>query len=204
MRSERPTVNASPRMDHDGGLGLVDPRSGTLRTRGRATIPYRLDIIPWSVADVIASAGGWLFDMVMAGWRVNVRAADHWDLRPLQILGIGTMSPDWELAPGYVLHTQVVAVSAEVYASDECVRESIVSAVERGLRQLTLWGDTQRVESAYRLDDVEHRLSAAARVFKSQSLVAAGIPDEAADGTETFMVARTAAAIKEGIAATAF
>ena len=32
---------------------------------------YRVDVVAASAADVVQSAGGWLYDRVMAGWEVT-------------------------------------------------------------------------------------------------------------------------------------
>lgn len=40
--------------------------------REYAMLTYRLDVIATDVADVVRSAGGWLYDRVGAGWEVNV------------------------------------------------------------------------------------------------------------------------------------
>ena len=51
-----------------------------------------------SMVDVVRSAGGWLFDRVMAGWDVTVITPDHSDSRPLQILGVRVRDLETTLA----------------------------------------------------------------------------------------------------------
>jgi hypothetical protein len=40
-----------------------------------------------TMVGVVRSAGGWLFDQVMAGWDVTVLTTDDADARPAHILG---------------------------------------------------------------------------------------------------------------------
>lgn len=49
---------------------------------------YQLDVLGVDATDVVRSAGGWLFDRVMAGWDVQVTLTRACDVRPLQILGL--------------------------------------------------------------------------------------------------------------------
>jgi hypothetical protein len=149
---------------------------------------YRLDVVAADVADAVRFAGGWMYDRVMAGWDVTVLLADGQDARPLQILGVETTDLEsalalWADRP----HPQTVAVAAELFASDDRVRRGVLGALEQGLTEVTLWGDTCPAELDDSVDPVAHHLSAAARAFKTQALAAA----EAADagsviGTETF------------------
>src|SRR5689334_16677717 len=79
----------------DRHVGRVQGRfrpSNARRHRGRtlanltehgADDSYRIDVIASGIADVVTSIGGWLFDRSMAGWRVNMYAADDPDVRPL-------------------------------------------------------------------------------------------------------------------------
>jgi hypothetical protein len=78
-----------------------------------------------------------------------------------------------------------VAVAADLFASDERVRRGVLGALEQGLTEVTLWGDSLPAELDDSVGPVAHQLSAAARAFKSQALTAAA--DEASvTGTETF------------------
>ncbi len=49
---------------------------------------YRLDVVATSAVDVVQSAGGWLYDRVMAGWEVTVLLPRGCDTRSLRILGV--------------------------------------------------------------------------------------------------------------------
>ena len=52
---------------------------------------YRLDVVAASPVDVVQSAGGWLYDRVMAGWEVRVLLPESCDTRALRILGVGVV-----------------------------------------------------------------------------------------------------------------
>ena len=111
---------------------------------------YRLDVVAADVADVVRAAGGWMYDRVMAGWDVTVLLADGADERPLHILGVETADLEsalalWAERP----HPQTVAVAADLFASDERVRRGVLGALEQGLTEVTLWGDSSPAE----LDD---------------------------------------------------
>jgi hypothetical protein len=147
---------------------------------------YRLDVVAASVADAVRFAGGWMYDRVMAGWDVTVLLKPGEDPRPLQILGVDTADLEsalalWEERP----HPQTVAVAASVLASDERVRRGVLGALEQGLTEVTLWGDTLPAELDDSVGPVAHQLSAAARAFKSQALTAAA-GNGSVSGTETF------------------
>lgn len=149
---------------------------------------YRLDVVAADVADAVRFAGGWMYDRVMAGWDVTVLLANGQDARPLQILGVETSDLESALALwGERPHPQTVAVAADLFASDDRVRRGVLDALEQGHTEVTLWGDTWPAELDDSVDPVAHRLSAAARAFKTQALTAAEAADAgSAIGTETF------------------
>ena len=94
---------------------------------------YRLDVVAPTVLDAVKSAGGWIYDRVMAGWDVTVLVGSDDDLRPLQILGAATLDLDtvlaeWEDRP----HPQTVAVAAELFDRDPRVLAHVRNALEQG------------------------------------------------------------------------
>jgi hypothetical protein len=104
----------------------------------------------------------------------------------LEILGaavcdLETVLASWEDRP----HPQTVAVAADVFGSDSRVHQHVLNALEQGATEVTLWGERLPAELDESVD-VQHRLSAAARAFKSQALAAANDPQPAVDPTETF------------------
>jgi hypothetical protein len=136
---------------------------------------YRLDVVAATVVDVVRFAGGWLFDRSMAGWDVTVLVADHPDDRPLQILGAQVLDLEDALAsPQARPRPQALAAAADLFGCDPRVRRGVLQALDHGVTEVTLWGETWPSE----LDEsvgglVQHRLSMAAKTFKSQALAAA-------------------------------
>lgn len=165
--------------------GHVRESSANMLTR------YRLDVIAASVGDVVQSAGGWLFDRAMAGWDVTLHIVEQSDSRPLQILGIDANSLDETLgSPAAWPAGHSVAVAADVFTTHARVRKNAARALERGLTEVTLWGDNWPPELNRRAEAVQHRLSAAARAFKAHAMTAAGIPSDSIAPTETFRSSR--------------
>jgi hypothetical protein len=157
---------------------------------------YRLDVVAASVVDVVRFAGGWLFDRAMAGWDVTVLVADpgdddRSDDRPLQILGAQALDLEYALATvGTRPNPQAVAVAADLFGCDERIRQGVLQALDRGVTEVTLWGETWPAELDDSVGGVHHRLSMAARTFKAQALAAALHVAEASPSsighTETF------------------
>jgi hypothetical protein len=149
---------------------------------------YRLDVVAPTVLDAVKSAGGWMYDRVMAGWDVTVLIGTDEDVRPLEILGaevrdLETVLESWEDRP----HPQTVAVAADLFGSDSRVRQHVLNALEQGATEVTLWGERLPVELDDSVDSAQHHLSAAARAFKTQALAAAHDEEAATvDNTETF------------------
>jgi hypothetical protein len=153
---------------------------------------YRLDVVAASAVDVVQSAGGWLYDRMMAGWEVTVLLPDSFDTRPLRILGVRALDLESELAPepasaAMGATSQSLAVSAEAFSSDARVRDRVFDALGRASTEVALWGDGWPPRIDRGMTRVQHVLSAAARVFKGYSLVAAGISCDAVDPTETML-----------------
>ncbi len=149
---------------------------------------YRLDVVAASVPEVVQYAGGWLVDRSMAGWDVTVLIDTADDLRPLEILGVEIYDLEsalelWADRP----HPQTVAVAADLFASDARVREGVLTALDQGMTEVTLWGDHCPEELDSTVGTVHHQLSAAARAFKVHALAAIGPVEAAAVGcAETF------------------
>jgi hypothetical protein len=140
---------------------------------------YRLDVVAPGVLDAVKFAGGWLYDRAMAGWDVTVLLdRDGEDVRPLEILGAVVMDLEsvlqaWAQRP----HPQTVAVSADMFAADPRVRMHVLTALNQGMTEVTLWGEQWPAELESNVDSVRHELSAAARAFKAQALTAVGNTD---------------------------
>ncbi len=149
---------------------------------------YRLDVVAPTVLDAVKFAGGWVYDRVMAGWDVTVLIGDDEDARPLQILGadvrdLESVLASWEERP----HPQTIAVAADLFERDDRLRQGVLSALEQGATEVTLWGERLPAELDSSVDSVQHQLSAAARAFKAQALAAANDSDTVTVGdNETF------------------
>jgi hypothetical protein len=149
---------------------------------------YRLDVVARNVPEVVKFAGGWLVDRVMAGWDVTVLISVGEDTRPLEILGVETR--DLESALEAWADTpipQTIAVAADVFASNQRVREGVLAALDHGMTEVTLWGEECPEELYDTVGSVCHELSGAARAFKAQALAATDDPDAGfVATTETF------------------
>jgi hypothetical protein len=154
---------------------------------------YRLDVVAVSAADVVASAGGWLYDRVMAGWEVTVLLPHGCDTRSLRILGVRVLDP--EARPDLKASTsQSLAVSAEAFGADARVREKVLESLGDRLTEVALWGDGWPLAVDRTMTRHHHVLSAAARRFKGSALAAAGIAAHSVDPTETLLFDRAGSA----------
>jgi hypothetical protein len=148
---------------------------------------YQLDVIASTAQDVLQSAGGWLCDRARAGWDVNVLVAGDGDPRPLAILGATAL----DLDEGFLAMVRsasrvgVLAVSADLLADDVRVREEILQVLKRGLTEVIVWGKRWPAELGAQADPVPHRVSPAARAFKTHALIAADISIDSVSPTET-------------------
>ena len=148
---------------------------------------YRLDVVAADIADVVAYAGGWLCDRVMAGWDVTVLVGADQDVHPIHIVGADTLALEtalaiWAERP----HPHTLAVSTDLFASDARIRRGVLQALDNGTTEVTLWGEKWPAELDSTVDCVEHRLSAAARAFKAQALGALARPAGSVGSAEMF------------------
>jgi hypothetical protein len=153
---------------------------------------YRLDVVAASAVDVVQSAGGWLYDRVMAGWEVTVLLPDSRDTRSLRILGVGVVDPKSELASEFVATalgsaSQTLAVSVEAFSADARVRDKVLKSLDTRLTEVALWGDGWPLGVNRGMIRAQHLLSTAARKFKGYALAAAGIPCNSVGPTETLL-----------------
>lgn len=153
------------------------------RPRTAETTRYRLDVIGADVPDVVAFAGGWLFDRVMAGWEVTVAVPRLLDAAPLRILGVHTAALGALLDGG---RTCALAVSGSLCHADGRVREAVGAALRSARAEVMVWGDDSAFVPGGRGAAVRHELSSAAGVFKAHALAAAGTPAAPVSGVEAF------------------
>jgi hypothetical protein len=152
---------------------------------------YQLDVTACDVADVVRSAGGWLYDRARAGWDVTVVVSHDDDVTPLRILGVRTEQANAEADATAPPTARALAVSACAIADNGPLRDDVLRALKRGLTEVTLWGDSGARGIERGVDSVDHVLSAAARAFKSHALRAAGV-DEPVGTIESFQRRSTA------------
>jgi hypothetical protein len=165
-----------------------DKTAAGIATPGPARIlRYQLTVIASTTGDVVRSVGGWLCDRAKAGWDVNVVVDDGGDPRPFTILGATT----FDLDEGFLSMVRnasragALAVSADLLGADPRVRDEVVRVLKRGLTEVTVWGERWPAELRHQTDPVRHRVSSAARAFKSHALVAADVSADAGTPTET-------------------
>jgi hypothetical protein len=148
---------------------------------------YRLTVIASSTADVVRSAGGWLFDRARAGWDIDVLCAQPDDPRPLAILGAtaSALEDGFPAAIRTAAREGALAVGVDMLRSDSRVRAEVVKLVRSGLTDITVWGEASPPELGRAVNPLHHQISTAARAFKSCALAAAVLPDEPSVATET-------------------
>jgi hypothetical protein len=113
-------------------------------------LEYRLDVLGTDAADLVRSAGGWMFDRAMAGWRVDAWLLDTGELRPLQVLGVqghrrkpDVVTLDDEIAGG-------LAVSSSLVAADGRVRDELRSVLVAGRPDVSVDATESLVCGSYR------------------------------------------------------
>ncbi len=83
-----------------------------------------------------------------------------------------------------------LAAAADLFGCDPRVRQGVLQALDHGVTEVTLWGETWPAELDDSVGGVHHRLSMAARTFKAQALAAAlnvaEAPPSSIGHTETF------------------
>lgn len=171
--------------DHDTAAGLGPVDRATPSAAG--ILRYQLNVVALTTEDVVRSAGGWLYDSARAGWDVNVLVADGGDPRPLTILGATALDLDESLLSMVqrASRGEALAVSADLLDADARVRGEVLRVLKRGLTEVTVWGTRWPAELGRQADSVQHRVSAAARAFKSHALVAADVSTDSVTPTET-------------------
>jgi hypothetical protein len=78
-----------------------------------------------------------------------------------------------------------LAVSADLLRTDARVRADLLKVLERGLTEVTVWGDSSQADLGRQVDPVEHRLSAAARAFKAHAMAGMAASEGAPGRTES-------------------
>ena len=139
---------------------------------------FRVDVVAFSVADLVKCAGGWLFDRAIAGWDVTVGVGDDQGVQALRILGLKAQPLESALESIISCPAPELAVAAEAWSCDRGVRDIVASALRNGNRTLVFWGDTGADELDRRLRMVRYQPSSAACAFKVHALAAAAVADD--------------------------
>ncbi|BCO55843.1 hypothetical protein [Mycobacterium intracellulare] len=146
---------------------------------------YDLTVFATALADVVTSAGGWLFDRVRAGWRVSAVITDLRADRALRILGIHSVGIDT-----YFETQQTDDCGAALAISTTALKDARVLGHARSAltqhAELTLWGTTATAALERRLGPVTYRLSKTARVYKARAIAALPHTVEQQSQLETF------------------
>ncbi|MDT5246591.1 MAG: hypothetical protein QOD36_3967 [Mycobacterium sp.] len=171
---------------HDETAAGIGPIDRLAAGAGRI-LRYQLNVVASTTEDVVQSAGGWLCDRARAGWDVNVLVAGGGNPQPLAILGATARDLDESFVSMVRNASRVgaLAVSADLLAADVRVREEILRVLTRGLTEVVVWGKQRPAELGRQADPVQHRVSPAARAFKSHALVAADVSTDSITSTET-------------------
>ncbi|MEU6644460.1 hypothetical protein ABZ863_18150 [Saccharomonospora sp. NPDC046836] len=124
----------------------------------------------------------------MAGSDVMVLVSEKGDCRPVEILG--ALGGDLQVALGTRVHgprPHTLAVGAELYDADLRVRRLVQLILENGLTEVRFFGENWPADLDDDIERMSHRLSVAARAFKTQALAAAAAPVEPVETTEVFV-----------------
>jgi hypothetical protein len=186
-RKGRDTVPART-FETDGRNDLDGFRRVGVRASAKTFLGYEIAVEVTDVRDAVRCAGGWLCDRVRAGWNVTVTVPDGADVRPLTILGVATRAAGDDLPePADASEMPAaMALAADGLAQDERLLRDVLKTLDRGTVEVTIWGERLPSAMTDRVESVRYRLSAAARAFKAQALVAAGEPAQSVDAEELF------------------
>ena len=149
---------------------------------------YRVDVLAVDVRDVVTHAGGWMFDLAMAGWDVTVIVYRDDETLPLRILGVNIVEleqyPDDAAARR---SPQLLAVAPDLLEQHPDVGMQISEAIESGLAEAVVWGGPPIGTNAHSVGALTHEPSSAARIFKSRALASHnGSHTEPVDSIERF------------------
>lgn len=160
------------------------------RSRVRESVsanPYLLDVFTSSVREVVADAGGWIVDRVLAGWTVTVITdAVEDDGRAAEILGIKVAMRS-AIADSVRPYPYGIALTSTLYGTDARLRKCVTDALKRQNAEVSVIGKGFDGECDPRLAPVTHRVSTAAQAFKTQALAATGLPHRSVGATEQFL-----------------
>jgi hypothetical protein len=138
-----------------------------------------------NVADAVHGVGGLIFDRARLGWQVTVLVPAGADARPLAILG-AELAGLAATPGGHRQRRAALVASSALYIDDRRARSEVESALATRATEVLVWGRALPGALDRGSRSVTYRLSGAARAFKAQALVAAGLPIEHMEPVETF------------------
>lgn len=164
--------SAATRADrHDDAEPIDSVRTIT----GRATRP-RLLILGDNESEVVHAAGGLIYDRSSGGWDVEVQLTASGDGRPLQILGATSTSlADLDISREGSQWPDAIIVSPHVYRDNIAVRDYFTRALLRSQATTAMYGDDWPAGLGKDIGRVAYQLGPAARAFKRQAMLAAGL-----------------------------
>lgn len=178
-----------PPATHSDDAELNDA-ANTLRGR---TTKHRLVVLGADEPEVVRTAGGLIYDWSSAGGDVTVQLGISHDDRPLRILGVKTSSPiRRDSLRGDPLWPDAIITSQLLFRENLSVRAYFAEAAARGYAATAMSGNDWPSGLDQSVGHIRHRLSPAARAFKLQAMLAAGVVPEQLGSTELF---RTDAAL---------
>lgn len=135
-------------------------------------------------ADAVAAAGGLIYDSISTGWQVDVCLEHNDQSRALTILG--SRGHDLPKAADYQAQwPDVVFVGAALLERRHHIRRLVTSLTRHQRSDVAVWGVDVLPPQLGFSSCLDYRLSNAARAFKRQAMVAAGMADGEPD-VETF------------------
>ncbi|MEU6558514.1 hypothetical protein [Nocardia nova] len=144
---------------------------------GRRPLRYQIVVIAARPADVVARAGGWLFDRALSGWDVTVAVDSPGDTRPLSILGLGVVDLGCVLGcRRQVPVPQAFAVAGDLTELGEPAREWAYRYMGNAGTDVRLWGESGCGDTAFaQASPTRYLPTLAARAFKARALESAGL-----------------------------
>jgi hypothetical protein len=157
---------------------------------------YHMCVLTSNVADAVQNVAGLIIERVLLGWHVSVAVDSPSEMRPLNI--VGAQPQDFPEISELQRSASVgsLVVSADLIRKRSDTRHLVRSAIHDGKPELLIWGAASAAGLRVPFTSKAHELSAAARAFKSQALVAIGQDPESAASPEVFSFADQPASSK--------
>jgi hypothetical protein len=151
---------------------------------GISNIRYQLCVVARDVGELVDLAGGWICDRILAGWDVSVAVSDPRNLLPLQILGVTLVTQQRLGLINDGSGATSIAIAPGIFENNNHIRSEVLQALDQGAIEVTFVGPSLPSDLDGRLNRRQHRLSGAARAFKTHALAAATVPRANIGATE--------------------